>query len=112
MSKWFGFAIFVITLSLLTSCKHPSDSDTKIVYDTLRGDIIGKAFLSDSSSHGGNVGILVELEGTHYSAFTNSYGDWKIANVPAGIYDIRMTYPDYSAYEQFQISFDGNGTLQ
>lgn len=44
-------------------------------------------------------GVLVEVVGTAFSAYTNSSGVYSIAGIPVGTYVIRFSHADYETLE-------------
>ncbi len=44
-------------------------------------------------------GVLVEVVGTAFSAYTNSSGDYSIADIPVGTYTIRFSKEGYEVLE-------------
>lgn len=55
------------------------------------------------------IGATVLVEGTSKGATTNTNGEFVIANVPAGNYNLRITYVGYS-YPKIDVTVPANGT--
>jgi len=64
-----------------------------IALRTARGDLAGTAELEGESEH---AGILVEVQGTGFSAISNALGEWTIRGVPAAQYAIRASAAGYN----------------
>ncbi len=56
------------------------------------GSLSGTALLAGESDH---AGISVVVEGTSYSAVTDSAGAWSIVDVPVGNYAVRASHEGY-----------------
>src|ERR1017187_162139 len=100
-------SIFIIfAIAIIGGCK----SSTTVV-ETNVGIIQGKVALSVNCNAVSNAsGATVHIEGTGFSATTDSLGDWTIKNVPAGIYNILITKPTFDTYLVPQYQFGGAGT--
>ena len=96
----------ILALALLGACK----SATTIVENDV-GIIQGKVALSvNCNAFSNDSGATVQIEGTVFSATTNSLGDWTINNVPAGIYNILITKPAFDTDLIPEDQFSGAGT--
>jgi hypothetical protein len=82
------FAIILVFLISLIGCK----GDPGPAGPLLTGSISGKTVLVDDSGNwqSNSSGITVSLEGTLYSAVSDSSGFWQLNNIPTGIYIISM----------------------
>ncbi len=96
----------ILALTLLGACKSP----TTIVENDI-GIMQGKvALFANCNSVSDASGVTVSIEGTAFSATTNTQGDWTINNVPAGIYNILITKPGFDTDLIAQDQFSGAGT--
>ena len=97
----------ILALTLLGACKSP----TTIVVNNDVGTIQGKVVVNVNCSPLSNAsGTTVHIEGTAFSATTDSLGDWTLNNVPAGIYNIMITKPGFDTDLITQDQFSGAGT--
>lgn len=97
-----ALGVFIISCSEdLTS--DPSQSTTGVVWGKLRTIDLDGMRMDDYS------GVLVELEGTGRSSTSNAEGEWRIENVPAGVYDITFSKMGFSSQKLFNQQFVGAG---
>ncbi|MCP4754567.1 MAG: hypothetical protein GY866_27100 [Proteobacteria bacterium] len=82
----------MVSRSIKVSNRH-SAAIVDIVL-TAAGTLSGSVTLSDAADHRGT---LIYLDGTGYSAHTNTLGDFSLANVPVGIYDLTMSHDGYES---------------
>ncbi len=98
----------VLLIAVVFGCKSTSlveDNDL----GSLRGTInlyggTNCALLSDRS------GVKIQIEGTMFSAMTDSTGHWSMSDVPAGSYDILMVTPTHDTTIILEYQFSGAGT--
>lgn len=57
-------------------------------------------------------GILVQCEGTSFSAITDSNGFWEINNLPTSTYSISFSKAGYSTFKNTSFQFIGGGIQQ
>ena len=72
-----------------------------------RGSISGVAYLEGSSDHSG---ILITVEGTSYTAITNSEGNYFIQGIPVGTYNLVATRYGYEDVRVSNINVEANKT--
>ncbi len=58
-----------------------------------------------------NDSVLVVIEGTHYSALTDTNGNWQIDSLSTGTYSISFSKPGYSTWKNTSYSFIGGGIV-
>jgi hypothetical protein len=114
--------IFIfVTAALLSSCTKQSNPVTNYIYthsdSGLVGDMVGFIDLYDTtySSYlygrvSGHSGATVSLDGTPFSAVSDSNGKWILKNIPAGTYNITFAKPGYALEKGISYKFLGNGT--
>jgi hypothetical protein len=56
-------------------------------------------------------GVKVSIDGTSFSAMTDSLGKWNINEISTGIYTINYSKPSYGIYKAMNQGFVGGGTL-
>lgn len=66
--------------------------------------------VTDASGDAPLEGAIVRIEGLNRSASTGRYGDYRIANVPAGTYDVTVSYVGTNAVSQ-SITVDAADTV-
>ncbi|MBA3828569.1 MAG: carboxypeptidase-like regulatory domain-containing protein [Taibaiella sp.] len=59
-----------------------------------------KGLVTDKISGEPLIGAVVVLEGTRYGTITGLDGSYKIPNVPAGNYEVKVKYTSYAEYEK------------
>lgn len=65
---------------------------TDVFLQLSRGSIAGVAILEGASNHSG---ILISIEGTNYTAITNSNGNYLIQGIPVGRYNLMASKSGY-----------------
>ncbi len=58
-----------------------------------------------------NSGVLVQIDGTSYSAKTNSNGDWIITNIPAKTYSFTFSQNGYETNKRLNVNILTNPEL-
>jgi hypothetical protein len=76
----------------------------------INGAVISRDTLSVTSSPDQS-GVRVSLEGTNFSATTDSNGYWQMQNVPVGTYVLTCEKNGYGTKKIYNIQHTGNGTL-
>jgi len=97
----------LLAAALLGGCKNSTVVQSSDDLGTLRGKVavfVNCDALSNAS------GATVHIEGTGFSATTDSLGEWTMNNVPAGIYNILITKPGFDTDLIAQDQFSGAGT--
>jgi hypothetical protein len=104
MKRICGLLLLVLCLGMV-SC-----TDDPVVGPS--GEIAGFAGLrgTDGERLRDQSGIRVMLRSTNLSTLTDSLGKWRVANVPAGIYDIELSKPGYATNLIRAYQFVGGGT--
>ncbi len=105
---------FLFLLFALAGCSDSNNSTVSNSDDGLTGDLIGKIALVD---HNGkpivnNSGALVQIDGTSYSAVTDSNGDWTIHNLPSRTYSLSISKDGFVTFRDFSYAFLGGGTTR
>jgi hypothetical protein len=55
-------------------------------------------------------GATIQIKGTTFQTTSSATGDWKIENIPAGIYTILLTKPGFDTLAFSNVAFRGVGT--
>jgi hypothetical protein len=94
---------------ILASCKD--NTVTVYVHDqgTYQGHVTQYAV--DGSVAADQTGATIAIKGTAYSATTDAAGNYKLQNVPAGIYDLIFAKAGYDSCAIAQNQFSGAGTV-
>lgn len=100
-----GFDEKIVTDVLIT--KNFTTPVTDVLLFISRGSIAGVAHLEGSTDHSG---ILVSVDGTSYTAITNSNGDYLIQGVPVGTYNLTATKLGYQSAQKSGIVVNANQT--
>src|SRR5438128_2327425 len=105
---------FILLIAISFGCK---DSPTNT--SSLKGDMAGYVLAADSNSIASNgivgadtlnnAGVTISIDGTPFSAVTDSSGRWGMQNVPAGTYDISFRKNGYALWKRIAYHFIGNG---
>jgi len=66
--------------------------------------------ITDAQSGEALVGATVVLDGTDYGAFTDDEGRYELANLPAGLYTVRVSYVGYADLVKYQVRLDPGST--
>jgi hypothetical protein len=100
--------LLAATILLLSSCK-----ETTVTGTGAAGNIVGFIQVMDTLSNAMDdaSGVTVSLPGTPYTALSDHTGRWQLSGVPEGTYKILFSKAGYSSFEEFNISFQGNGTF-
>ena len=110
------FIKFIITLSIVIGCVGCSNSTTNDAGNntTVIGDLTGRVTLADN--HGlpmtDKSGVLVQCEGTSYSAVTDTGGVWTIHNLPSRTYSLTFSKPGFFTWRDRSYSFLGGGVVR
>jgi hypothetical protein len=100
---------FLLFAALVFGCK---DNSTSTVSTGMPGDIVGFVQVYDTLLQvmGDASGVKVSLPGTSISTTSDVTGRWQLSNVPPGTYKIFFSKDGFSNMEDFNITFQGNGT--
>jgi len=92
-------------VALITGC---NDSPQTLV---LSGDIVGYSTLCDLNGNPipNDTGITVSVEGKNLTATTNSLGQWDLAGLTTGIYNIDISKSGYGSRKILDFQFVGGG---
>ncbi len=76
------------------------------------GTLMGKVSLNDlhCNSIANCSGVTVAIEGTTFSAETDSTGAWSMTGIPAGIYNVIIAKPGFDTTLVPKYEFGGDGT--
>lgn len=74
------------------------------------GDLSGKVY--DETTNELLVGAFVQVEGTAFSAITNSLGKYLIEDIPPGNYDVTASFDGYDSKTNFDVEVPSGGTGQ
>ncbi len=94
-STWLSLLFLIFSLQFFSSCKSPSDPTYNSGSGILQGTV--KAFAISSPIPVSPSGIHVELQATQYSSTCDSLGNFHIANIPAGVYNIIFWKPGFDS---------------
>ncbi|HET9135617.1 MAG TPA: carboxypeptidase-like regulatory domain-containing protein [Candidatus Kapabacteria bacterium] len=80
----------------------------------LTGDLTGKITLTDYRGYAkaDKSGVLVQLDGTSYSAISDTGGAWTIHNLPSKTYSLTFSKTGYSTWKDRSYSFTGGGVVR
>ena len=91
---------------LLSACNRYDSAVT-----SLPGTISG--FVSIINESGSSLadkrGVRISLDGTNYSAISDSSGHWKLGDVQAGVYNIAFSKDSFGTNKVISYNFAGNG---
>ena len=86
MTQKKNFIFLLLVFILLSGCKSSSNPLTSSGSGSLSGTV--KAYAVTSAHTVNPFGIHVELQATKFQATTDSLGNFRIDNIPAGVYNI------------------------
>lgn len=103
---------FLVVLSVLVALSFLSCRTQTLAPDTGTATIKGQVILSTDYYHQTPPfsGIQVSIEGTGYSAMTDSGGHYELDDVPGGTYDVHFSKPGYGDIRWFGMQVQGGGT--
>ncbi len=81
-----NFVFSILVLVLLSGCKSSTEPVTSSGSGSLSGTV--KAYGILSAQPVSSSGVEVELQATKYHAISDSLGNFRIDNIPAGVYNI------------------------
>lgn len=101
-----SYLLIVVIIFLLVSC-----DENNLTENQASGKIAGKVltFSKLHSRYTGFQGVTVSFEDSEFKSTSDEFGEWKIENVPQGIYDIRYKKEGYSTWLEAQYEFNGEG---
>src|ERR1043165_5836971 len=102
-------------LIMLASCSDSNNTTTSSVGgDKVTGNLIGKITLTDHTGKpiANKSGALVQIDGTSYSAVTDSNGDWEIHNLPSRTYSLSISKDGFVTFHDPSYAFLGGGTTR
>jgi hypothetical protein len=97
----------ILALTLLGACKDSTtivENEVGIIRGTVTLFDINGSALPDRS------GAIISIQGTSYQTASQSNGDFQLNNIPAGIYTVIVTKPDYDTELTSSYQFSGAGT--
>ncbi len=99
----------LLLLLLLAAGCSDSNTTTTNAGDGVTGDLIGTVYLTDHRGRGmtNHSGVTVQVEGTSFSAITDTAGNWTIHNLPSKTYAITFSKPEFYSYRDASFSFLG-----
>jgi hypothetical protein len=115
------FALALAAGIIFSSCSKESNPVTNYIYthsdSALVGDMVGFVDLYDStySSYiygrvSGHSEATISIDGTPFTATSDSIGKWTMKNIPAGTYNITISKSGYAMVKLIAYKFIGNGT--
>ncbi len=101
-----SFAV-VFSILFFFGCK---DEDT-LSGSEQTGDLTGQVVLLDSNEHyvQDKSGVTIQIEGTSFSALTDTGGYWTIKNLPSATYSLSFSKPTYNTWKNTSFEFVGGG---
>ena len=102
--------ILLFSIVLFLGCK----GETGPAGPVLKGNLSGNIILMDSldSRTNNNSGAIVSIEGTTFSATSNTQGAWAINDLPTGTYTINCRKQGYDSHIDLGFQFVGGGTAR
>lgn len=97
----------LLAAALVGGCKNSTTVEDNDL-GTLRGKVAFSDAICDPIANAS--GATIKIEGTGFSAVTDSSGQWEIDNVPAGIYNIIISKPGFDTNLIAEFEFNGAGT--
>ena len=115
MSLKYHLSLLLLAILIVNGCKE--NTTTTIVsnsVDSLRGELKGNVTLYDSNGNGisNRGGVRVRMDGTNYSTFTDSIGEWTIHNLPTRTYSITYSKDGFDTMKNTSVSFLGGGIIR
>lgn len=111
---------FLSLLGLITifaGCKGSTTNDSSGI-ESLTGDLTGSISLIEWKNEKGysvnlqnKSGVKVNIDGTSFSAITDTDGYWVIHNLPSRTYSITFSKDDFDTMRTTSFSFLGGGTV-
>jgi len=103
----------IVSVLCLVGCKDsssPSGSDG----NNTTGDLAGKISMTDyhDDPKADKSGVLVQLDGTSYSAITDTGGNWIIHNLPSRTYSLTFSKEGCATWRDRSYSFLGGGLVR
>jgi Carboxypeptidase regulatory-like domain len=85
--------VFLIISVVLSACQGKEGP----VGPSLTGDVVGTVKVIDTAGNNANLnGVLIQLEGTQYSAYSDSTGLWRLVGVKTGTYVLSCSRQGFS----------------
>ena len=86
-------------------------SSNPVTASTQTGDLTGRMALIDTTQRyvQDRSGVIVQVEGTLFSAVSDTAGYWTIKNLPSATYSISFSKPGYSTWKNTSFEFVGGG---
>ncbi|HET9135478.1 MAG TPA: carboxypeptidase-like regulatory domain-containing protein [Candidatus Kapabacteria bacterium] len=105
--------LMLLLATILSACSDSNSSTTSSSGDGVTGDLIGSVTLFDyrGRSMSDKSGVLIQCEGTSYSAVSASDGSWVIHNLPTRNYSIAYSKDGFSTYKVTTYQYIG-GNVQ
>jgi hypothetical protein len=102
------FCLFI--LALTNSCKNTTIVENNYTTpNIIQGHVLLLGIDGDSLAT--QSGTTISIEGTSFQTTSDTSGNWRLNNVPAGIYNVSITKPGFDTVALQQIPFSGAGTL-
>jgi len=100
-----AFVFMNAIVSVITGC---NDSPQTLA---LSGDIVGYSTLYDLNENpiANDTGITVSVEGENHTTTTDSMGQWDLAGLTTGIYNIDISKPGFGMRKILDFQFVGGG---
>jgi hypothetical protein len=99
--------LFLLLLLAVSSCKQTT-TPAEIPTGTLKGNIVLVDYNDKPITN--KSGVLVQLDGTSFSATTDAAGYWTIENLPSRTYNLTFSKPGFSSIRG-QEAFLGGATV-
>jgi hypothetical protein len=105
----------LVLILVAAGCSDSSNNSTSSGNgSSVTGDLLGSVILTD---HRGRPmrdysGVTVQVEGTSFSAVTDTAGNWVIHNLPSRTYAITFSKPDFYSYHDKSFSFLGGAPVR
>jgi hypothetical protein len=108
MKRLLTSPLFLLLLvCALTGCSSDSPTTSAAATGALEGWILP---FNPEWTDAPRAGSMVAVEGTNFSATTDSLGHWRIGNLPAGTYDLSFSRSGYAPHRVIGFQFVGGGT--
>ncbi len=111
------FLNLLALIIIFAGCKGSTTNDSSGI-ESLTGDLTGSISLIEWKNEKGysvnlkdQSGVKVNIDGTSFSAITDTDGYWVIHNLPSRTYSITFSKDDFDTMRTTSFSFLGGGTV-
>ncbi|MGE3801408.1 MAG: carboxypeptidase-like regulatory domain-containing protein [Candidatus Kapaibacterium sp.] len=101
-----SFLSIFLVLFLFSCSSNPNDPGQRLSGNISGKIILENGFLQEESDHSG---AIVEVVGTSYRTESTVDGSWRLENLPAGTYVIKVSKDGYTHRKTFGYQFVGGG---